>query len=203
MGELRERKKRATRQRISDIATELFFERGFESVTIDEVAARAEVSKVTVFNYFPRKEDLFLDREEEIFETLRAAFQEGSHGASAVDALWAVVKRMREEKHPFVRVDARTVGWWRVVAASPALRARVRELGDDVSEELAVGLGGAKPSAVARLAAGIIAVTWRTAFAEGIRVFERTKSATKAGAELGRLMEIGFGVARGVIGNCK
>ena len=57
---LRERKKLATRRAISDIATGLFMERGFDNVTVAEVAEVANVAKMTVFNYFPRKEDLFL-----------------------------------------------------------------------------------------------------------------------------------------------
>ena len=53
---LRERKKAATRARILEAAQELFVERGYEATTMDEVAVRAEVSRATVFNYFPRKE---------------------------------------------------------------------------------------------------------------------------------------------------
>ena len=62
---LRERKKRATHQAISNVATGLFLERGFDEVTVAEIAEAANVAKMTVFNYFPRKEDLFFDREEE------------------------------------------------------------------------------------------------------------------------------------------
>jgi AcrR family transcriptional regulator len=70
---LRERKKRATRQAISDVATQLFTERGFDNVTVAEIAAAANVAKMTVFNYFARKEDLFFDREDESRELPRAA----------------------------------------------------------------------------------------------------------------------------------
>ncbi|MFC7713686.1 TetR/AcrR family transcriptional regulator [Nonomuraea recticatena] len=61
---LRERKKRRTRQRISEVAIGLFVERGFENVTIAEVASAAEVSVNTVYNYFESKEDLVLPPEE-------------------------------------------------------------------------------------------------------------------------------------------
>ena len=53
----RARKRLATRQSISDVATRLFLERGFDRVTVDEIAAAADVGRMTVFNYFPRKED--------------------------------------------------------------------------------------------------------------------------------------------------
>src|SRR5215211_7761821 len=87
---LRERKKRATRQLISNVATRLFMERGFEDVTVDEVAAAANVSKMTVFNYFARKEDLFFDRGDEAQRLLRAAL-EGRGRRSPLTALRALM----------------------------------------------------------------------------------------------------------------
>ncbi|MCZ9345440.1 TetR/AcrR family transcriptional regulator, partial [Streptomyces sp. TRM76130] len=59
---LRERKKRRTYQVLSDTAVRLFTERGFDAVSVAEVAAAAEVSKPTLFRYFPAKEDLVLYR---------------------------------------------------------------------------------------------------------------------------------------------
>src|SRR6185437_12660150 len=63
---LRERRKQETRQAISDIASRMFVERGFDEVTISQVADAAGVAKMTVTNYFPRKEDLVFDLAEEI-----------------------------------------------------------------------------------------------------------------------------------------
>jgi AcrR family transcriptional regulator len=73
---LRELKKRVTRQAISDVATRLFIEHGFDEVTIAQVAAAANVAKMTVTNHFPRKEDLVFDIHEEFAASLSAALTE-------------------------------------------------------------------------------------------------------------------------------
>lgn len=198
MGELRESKKRETRQRISDVATGLFFARGFDAVTVEEIAAAANVSKMTVFNYFTRKEDLFLDREDEVKLLLREALRERPKGQSPIDALRRLVDRLCEQKHPFARIDSQTVGWWRVVAASPSLKARVREIGDEAAFGLAVELAGPKPDGLARLVAGMIVLTWRTAYGEAIRVFERAGSAKKANAAFLALIDRGFAAVHGM-----
>src|ERR1700710_2844839 len=97
---LREKKKLETRQTISTVATELFLARGFDAVTIEEIAAAANVSKPTVFNYFARKEDLFLDREDDVKLLLREALDERPEGQSPIDALRRLVDRLFEQKHP-------------------------------------------------------------------------------------------------------
>src|SRR5581483_4208499 len=60
---LRETKKRRTRETIAQAAADLFHERGFAAVTVDDVARAADVSRQTVFNYFPSKEQMLFDRE--------------------------------------------------------------------------------------------------------------------------------------------
>jgi AcrR family transcriptional regulator len=197
MGELRDSKKRETRQRISDVATGLFYARGFDAVTVEEVAAAANVSKMTVFNYFARKEDLLFDREDELKLLLREALAERPKGQSPIDALRRLVDRLCEQKHPFARIDSETVGWWRVVAASPSLKARLREIGDEAVEWLAVDLAGPKPDGLARLAAGMIVLTWRSAYGEAIRVFELGGSAKKVNAAFIALIDRGFAAVRG------
>jgi AcrR family transcriptional regulator len=198
MGELRESKKRETRQRISDVATRLFSARGFDAVTVDEVAAAAHVSKVTVFNYFARKEDLFLDREDDVKLLLREALGARPEGQPPIDALRGLVDRLHEAKHPFARIDARTVDWWRVVAASPSLRARVREIGDEAIEGLAAELAGPDPDGATRLVAGMVVLTWRTAYAEALRLIDRGASARKANAAFLALIDRGFVAIRGM-----
>jgi AcrR family transcriptional regulator len=73
---LRERKKRRTRQQISDVATTLFVVRGFDQVKVSEIAAIVGVSEKTVYNYFPTKESLLFDRADETIERLAGALRE-------------------------------------------------------------------------------------------------------------------------------
>jgi AcrR family transcriptional regulator len=73
---LRARKKRLMRQQLSDAATRMFVERGFDAVRVAEVAEACGVSEKTVFNYFPTKESLVLDRLEATMASLRAGLAE-------------------------------------------------------------------------------------------------------------------------------
>ena len=81
---LRERKKRLTRQLISDTATLMFVQRGFDEVKVAEVAAACGVSEKTVFNYFPTKESLLLDREESMAAAIRHALGPGTPSRSPI-----------------------------------------------------------------------------------------------------------------------
>jgi AcrR family transcriptional regulator len=91
---LRERKKRLMRQLISDTATSMFLERGFEEVRVSEVAAACDVSEKTVYNYFPTKESLVLDREEPMADDIRRVL---GPGGAAVSPIQAVVELIAAE----------------------------------------------------------------------------------------------------------
>src|SRR5947207_3879556 len=84
---LRETKKLRTRQEIADHAMRLFATRGFDHVTVAEVAAAAGVSEKTVFNYFPAKEDLFYDEVPARAAALAAAIRGRAPGESILSAL--------------------------------------------------------------------------------------------------------------------
>jgi hypothetical protein len=129
---------------------------------------------------------------------LHEALGERPEAQSPIDALRRLVERLCEQKHPFARIDSQTVGWWRVVAASPSLKARVREIGDEVVEGLAIEFAGPKADGLTRLVAGMIVLTWRTAYAEAIRVFERGGSAKKANAAFIALIDRGFAAVQGL-----
>jgi AcrR family transcriptional regulator len=85
----RERKKAATRASIVQAAHELFLERGFDAVTVREIADRADVSPTTVFTHFPQKEALAFGDEDERHEQLVAAITSRPPGTSISAALKA------------------------------------------------------------------------------------------------------------------
>jgi AcrR family transcriptional regulator len=138
---LRERKKERTRGLIADTARRLFAERGFERVTVAEIAREADVAVATVFNYFPTKEDLFYSRLEAFEERLLAAIRDrpaeedvlsaflrflfGEGGVLALEAPDddEATQRMREMS--------------RVITSSPALLARERLVMDRYARRLA------------------------------------------------------------------
>lgn len=125
---LRERKKRETRERISDLAMGLFMARGFDNVTVAEVARAADVSVNTVFNYFPAKEDLFLDRQDQV-ESMPVEVARGrAPGESVVRAFRRDFLEALETRDWRYGLNEGSDVFARMVADSPALRARTREL---------------------------------------------------------------------------
>jgi AcrR family transcriptional regulator len=94
---LRERKKRLMRQQISDTATSMFLDRGFDDVRITEVAAACNVSEKTIYNYFANKESLILDREEEMASEIRRTLGPGAAKISPVVATVEVLKSQMDD----------------------------------------------------------------------------------------------------------
>jgi AcrR family transcriptional regulator len=84
---LRERKKLATRHRLRRVALDLFAERGFSNVTAEEIAAAAEVSTRTFFNYFPSKEAVLLSADPGHLQEIRETIMAAAPGAPAVEVL--------------------------------------------------------------------------------------------------------------------
>ena len=129
-----------TRRRISDVATMLFLERGFDTVTVADVARQAGVSSVTVFKHFPRKEDLLFDRVEDAVAILRAAVRDRGSGVDALTSLRDASFRLVDERHALSGVKAGSIPFYRTVAASPALIARAREIAAELEQTLAADL---------------------------------------------------------------
>ncbi|MFD3700829.1 TetR/AcrR family transcriptional regulator [Streptomyces sp. NPDC058646] len=163
---LRESKKQETRQLISDCATRLFIEQGFEQTTIAEIATAARVAKKTVTNYFPRKEDLALDHHEEFTQGLARSVAERGPDETPLAALSRTFRTALLEHSPVVGFTGPAFA--RMVADSPTLTARLRELHDRREDALATALATAVPTdtpAIAlRAAAALIAASDRLLF---------------------------------------
>ncbi|MGC0419446.1 TetR family transcriptional regulator [Embleya sp. AB8] len=167
---LRERKRLRTLETISDTAIALFLAKGFDAVSVAEVAEAAAVSKPTLFRYFPTKEDLvvhrFADHQDEAARVVRAR-------AGDVAALTALRRHFvagldRRDPVTGLNDDPRVVAFHRLVFGTPGLVARLAAYTEAAEAALAEALGGPDP-VEARLAAGqIVAVqrilareTWR------------------------------------------
>jgi AcrR family transcriptional regulator len=156
---LRESKKQQTRQLLAAEAMRLFATRGFDHVTVAEVAAAAGVSEKTVFNYFPTKEDLFFDevpaREAALVETVR--------GCRTSKELVAALHRSQSE-HSERMCSPGFATFARIIEESPALQAKelavmaqfAQVLADAIRAELRTD------ERDARLAAGLlVSVQWQ------------------------------------------
>jgi AcrR family transcriptional regulator len=161
---LRERRKREARQAISDTAMALFAAEGFDEVTISQVANAAGVSKMTVTNYFPRKEDLVFDRAEAIIRSLADSAAARAPGESLLTAI------RRDYADRIAAGDAvPTAAFARMVRGSHALTSRSREIADLCEQALgdAIAAEAGFDDAQQRIVAAQLASVHRVLFAEG------------------------------------
>jgi len=191
----RSRKRLATRESISNTATRLFTERGFDHVTVDEIAAAADVGRMTVFNHFPRKEDLFFDRDEEIRQTLRETVRQPDPRVSPIEALRLLAHRLIAEQSPYVQFSARSQGFIETIEGSETLKARARAIRDEIAQFMAAALSeraGREPAdPLAHLAANLLLATWTVAFIQAHRSFRRNRNTKEAKAAFLALVDQG------------
>ncbi|WP_106400799.1 TetR/AcrR family transcriptional regulator [Actinocorallia populi] len=173
---LRETKKQETRQLISDHATRLFIAQGFERTTIAEIAVAARVAKKTVTNYFPRKEDLALDHQDQFAASLAGAVAARYPGESALAALRRAFADAVAAQDPVAGFSGREFA--RMIADSPTLSTCLRGLHDRREHHLARALAeatGARPDDITvQTAAGLLGAVHRV-------LFQRIQTLTLAG----------------------
>jgi len=158
---LRETKKLRTREEIAGQGMRLFVQRGFDNVTVAEVAAAAGVSEKTVFNYFPTKEDIFFDEADARIAGIVAAIRERPLGVSVLEALRKM--QLSECKRLCSPAFAHFAN---IIESSPALQAKELEvmakiahvLTETIAEELDLD------DRDARIAAGLIVSVHRQYF---------------------------------------
>jgi AcrR family transcriptional regulator len=186
LSDRRSRKRLATRQAISDVATRLFVERGFDHVTVDEIAAAADVGRMTVFNHFPRKEDMFFDRDEEGREILREALRQRDPRVAPIETLRLLAHRLVAEQSPLVKFTASSQRFIETIEGSETLKARARAIRDELAQVVTVALAecaGREPNdPAAQLAAGLLLATWSVAFIQAHRTFRRRRNKEEATA---------------------
>ncbi|MGW6025064.1 TetR/AcrR family transcriptional regulator [Streptomyces sp. NPDC055214] len=183
---LRERKRQRMYQAVSDAAIALFLEKGFEKVPVAEVAAAAEISKPTLFRYFPAKEDLVLHRfADHVDEAARVVT---GHPAkrSPLDALQRHFLDGLERRDPVTGLcdNTHVLAFHRLLYGTPSLVARLyayqerseRALGEALGKALGEAASDSEALA-ARLAAGQIIAVQRILAMENWRRIDAGESA--------------------------
>jgi AcrR family transcriptional regulator len=139
---------------------------------------------MTVFNHFPRKEDMFFDRDAEGRETLREALRQRDPRVSPIETLRLLAHRLVAEQSPYVEFSARSQGFIEAIERSEALKARARAIRDELAEVVMVALSGCvgrEPTDPdARLVAGLLLATWTVAFIQAHRTFQERRATKKA-----------------------
>ncbi|MGW2301991.1 TetR/AcrR family transcriptional regulator [Streptomyces sp. NPDC001809] len=211
---LRERKKERTRQALSDAAVALFLERGFDAVSVAEVAAAAEVSKPTLFRYFPAKEDLvlhrFADHEDESARVVTAG---RAAGTAPLDALYTHLRDGLARRDPVTGLcdHPSVLAYLRLLYGTPALVGRLHAYRvrseTALADALAAGCGGGdggsgSPEAgsggrdadplAARLAAGQIVTVLRVLAEENTARIAAGATADEVAPDAGAAAELAF-----------
>lgn len=165
---LRERKKARTRKAISEAAIALFLERGYDDVPVTEIAEAAEVSKRTLFAYFPTKDDLVLHRFADHEDESARVVRDRPADESPLDALHRHLRITLEQRDPITGLcdAAEVVAFHRLVRDTPALSTALQRYHARSVEALTSALFGAAreaphPELTARLAASQIFVVVR------------------------------------------
>jgi AcrR family transcriptional regulator len=124
---LRERKKLATRERLMRMAVDLFEERGFDHVSVAEIADAADVSKMTVYNYFPVKEDLVTGVAEHHIDEPATVVRERAPGQTPHAAMLDFFLASLAERQPYTGLsdDPEVLRLHRLVVGTPALTVRM------------------------------------------------------------------------------
>jgi AcrR family transcriptional regulator len=164
-------------------------------VTVDEIAAAADVGRMTVFNHFLRKEDMFFDRDEEGREMLREALRQRDPRVAPIEALRLLAHRLVAEQSPAVEFSARSQSFIEAIEGSETLKARARAIRDDLAQVVTVGLSesvGREPTDPdAHLAAGLLLATWTVAFIQAHRTFRQRRDTEEANAAFLALVDKG------------
>jgi AcrR family transcriptional regulator len=183
---LRDRKKKEMRQHISDVATRMFMEKGFDNVRVSDVAEECGVSEKTIFNYFINKEALVLDQEEPMTERLREALGPGASEppAEAMGKLAEeTVENMIGHGLGSGHMEEMVGRFMAMVETTPALAAArdgaTKRLFDAAAESLSERYGRDREDAEIRLTAIALVGFWDIARTRAVRYAGEGKNASE------------------------
>ena len=179
---LRERKKHLTRQAVLAAADRLFAARGYDNVTVAEIADAANISVKTLFTYFASKEDLAFADESALRDAIVRAVADRPDGTSAVDAVAAELRRQVRDtgqRGPMEGVE----GYHRSFGDSPALQSRLRRMWSDYEDAVTVAVRDRHPAtdpATARLEAMLVIALVRSLTTAEVRELIRAAADPRA-----------------------
>jgi AcrR family transcriptional regulator len=179
---LRERKKRQTREAIATAAMELFQARGFDAVTVVEVAAAADVSEKTVFNYFPTKEELVFSHGDAELEKRAEAIRNRVPGVPLTRLFERETMDFLElvESGPVERFAAVAL----LIRNSPALRDRLMVAGEREAAALVAAVSEDEDDLVAQAVVRALVWTHRIVFRTAIRRVLQGEDRAEVAADL-------------------
>lgn len=185
MAGLRERKKRATRLAIRDAAMRLFADKGFGGTTIDEIASAAEVSRATVFSYFPTKEDIVFGDTPAAIDSLAALLATRPEGQGTIVAVHAWLGELTGWLEPELVLQLQ------LVRDVPIVGARRLQLYGEIESVIADALEaelGADQQLAARLAAASVMAALRAIEETAVDRMQRHDRALSE-SEIGTLLD--------------
>ncbi|MDF3301429.1 TetR family transcriptional regulator [Streptomyces tropicalis] len=189
MAGLRERKKERTRRLIASVALELFAERGFDAVTVNEIADAADVAKATLFAYFPTKESLVLDGV--AGDDLAGIVAGRPSGTTCLEALRAHHRALAAGRLPDSALEP-LLTRVRVIQGDPALRGAAEALLYRQRDQLAEVLSEDHGERVAALVAAQVAASQLALQESFFRRLLDGASAAEAGRALAADVELAF-----------
>ncbi|WP_405421789.1 TetR/AcrR family transcriptional regulator [Streptomyces erythrochromogenes] len=194
---LRESKKLRTRRQLAATALELFLERGFDAVSVADVAAAAEVSKPTLFRYFPTKEDLLLDRFADHQDEVARIVRDRPAGRTPVGAVHAHFLAALAERDPITGLcdHPEVLAFQRLLYSTASLESRLSHYSDREVELLAAALEAESvPPLAARLAAVHVVAVRHELGRENWRRLDAGQGADEAHAAAVADADLAFGM---------
>ena len=199
---LRERKKLMTRQAILDTAHEMFGERGYDNVTVAEIADAVNIAAKTVFVYFPSKEDLVFCGEEEMRERVLARIGDRAPGETPLAAMGSLMRELMAESGDQVVLDLQR--WRRMMGDSGVLQSRMRlhweRLEDALAALLSDEAGEGRHAPQPRVAAAQLTLVFRLMASDEVLGYVRAHPEQAQRAALEDWLDSMLGMMGGGIG---